>query len=170
MGVRATVPAGLELMPMAPVAPIQRSGGQREAVQVSLHPNPVEFDGIETRVVELLPDTEEFQRVPVAQPVSDEVVGVVAILVAGNVRERYVVVGAAGNDGDRGAFHFDLGHVQFRSRAASSLTVIGGQVLVGMKISCLPRWAKSDPSALKADEPVSTSKRKSRHWNLPLPR
>src|SRR5690606_17599785 len=54
--------------------------------------------------------------------------------------------------------------------AASSGIVIGGHVLVAVKISCLPRWAKSESSALKAEDWVKASKRKSRRWNLPLPR
>ena len=54
--------------------------------------------------------------------------------------------------------------------AARSLTVTGGYVLAGVKISCLPRWAKRESSALKADDWVRVSRRKSRLWNLPLPR
>lgn len=100
--------------------------GQGEAVQTSLHSNPVEFDGIEIRVVELLPDAQELQRVPVAQPVTDQVVGVVAVFVAGDVREGNVVIDTTGNDSDGRALYVDFGHAQLSSQAASSPTVMGG--------------------------------------------
>src|SRR5437879_6163601 len=49
-----------------------------------------------------------------------------------------------------------------RAPSALSLTVIGGHVRVGLKISCLPRLANSEPSSLKADDSVRVSRRKSR--------
>jgi len=48
---------------------------ERETVEAGLHFNPVEFDGIKTEVVDLLPETEEFEGVAVTQPVADEVCG-----------------------------------------------------------------------------------------------
>ena len=36
--------------------------------------HPIEFDGIKIRVIELLPDAREFDGVPVAQPVLDQVI------------------------------------------------------------------------------------------------
>jgi len=55
---------------------------------------------------------------------------------------------------------------------AEPMTVseLAAATFVGVKGSCFPRWAKSEPSALKADERVRVSRRKSRRWNLPLPR
>jgi hypothetical protein len=41
-------------------------GREDEAVQPRLHPNPVEFDGIETGVVETFPDAEELHGVAIA--------------------------------------------------------------------------------------------------------
>jgi hypothetical protein len=37
-------------------------------------------------------------------------------------------------------------------KAESSAIVIGGHVLLGLKISCFPKCAKSDPSAVRADD------------------
>ena len=88
--------------------------------------NPIEFDGIKIRVVELLPDAHEFDGVPVPEPVLDDVVGAFTVLVAGDVRERNVIVDAAGYDGNGRAFYVDFGHVQSPTIEANSLTVIGG--------------------------------------------
>ncbi len=70
VGVGAAVAPALETMPMAPVRSIHCFGSEDEAVQPGLHSNPVEFDGIKTGVVELLPDAEELDGVPIAQPVA----------------------------------------------------------------------------------------------------
>jgi hypothetical protein len=48
-----------------------------------LHSNPVEFDGIKTGVVDLLPEAEELKCVAVAQPVANQVVAGGPVLVAG---------------------------------------------------------------------------------------
>ena len=48
-----------------------------------LHSNPVEFDGIKTGVVDLLPEAEELKCVAVAQPVANQVVAGGRVLVAG---------------------------------------------------------------------------------------
>jgi hypothetical protein len=56
-----------------------------EAVQPSLHSNPVEFDGIKTRVVEPLPNAEEENGVLVLEPLLDE--GPRPIKIANHVRE-----------------------------------------------------------------------------------
>ena len=55
-------------------------GGQDEAVETSLRFNPIEFDGIKIRVVDLLPEAEELDGVAVAQPVEDKVVGALGVL------------------------------------------------------------------------------------------
>lgn len=48
-----------------------------------LHSNPIEFDGIKTGVVDLLPEAEELKCVAVAQPVANHVVAGGRVLVAG---------------------------------------------------------------------------------------
>ena len=77
--------------------------GEGEAVQARLHFNPVEFDGIKTRVVELFPDAEELDGVPVPQPVANEVVAGFGILMAGDVREADVVALLFRGDADGGS-------------------------------------------------------------------
>ena len=42
--------------------------GEYEAVQPGLTSNPIEFDGIEIRAVELLPDADELDGAPVPEP------------------------------------------------------------------------------------------------------
>ena len=56
--------------------------GESVAVQTGLAFNPVEFDGIKTRVVEAFPDAEEFHRVAVSQPVTDKVIRAVRVFEA----------------------------------------------------------------------------------------
>ena len=52
-----------------------------------LLPKPVEFDGIKIRVVELFPDTKEFNGIPVPEPVLDQIIGPFRILVPGDIRD-----------------------------------------------------------------------------------
>ena len=44
-----------------------------EAVQAGLHSNPVEFDGIKIRIVELFPDAEKLDGIAIAQPIADHI-------------------------------------------------------------------------------------------------
>ena len=53
---------------------------------------PSNSTGLKPGVVELFPDTQKFQWVSIAQPVASEVVTVIIGFVAGNVRERNVVI------------------------------------------------------------------------------
>ena len=82
MGIRAAVAPGLGLDAGSPCAfdPLLRREG--ETIEAGLHSNPVEFDGIKTGIIDLLPETEEFEGVAVAQPVADQVVAGVRIFVA----------------------------------------------------------------------------------------
>jgi hypothetical protein len=47
--------------------------------------NPIEFDGIKIRVVELLPYAKAFDRVPTSHRILDDVVGSFAVFVPRNV-------------------------------------------------------------------------------------
>jgi hypothetical protein len=49
--------------------------GKRETVEAGLHFNPVEFHGIKTRIVELFPNTEEFDGIAILYPVPDQIIG-----------------------------------------------------------------------------------------------
>ena len=84
-------------------------GGQDEAIESRLFFNPIEFDGIKTGVVELLPDAEEFDGVAVAEPVGDEVVRPFGVFVAGDVGKAEVVLPVFGKHGDGCALDRDAG-------------------------------------------------------------
>ena len=58
-----------------------------KAVQAGLAFNSVEFDGIKSWVMKLFPNTQEFNRIAVAQPVSYEVVAAFRVLEPGDIGE-----------------------------------------------------------------------------------
>ena|GEM_PF-1185112 len=66
--------------------------GEGEAVEAGLLFKPVEFDGIKTGVVDLLPDAGELDGVAVAEPNADEVVAGVRVFVAGDVGQADVIL------------------------------------------------------------------------------
>ncbi|MFA7567564.1 MAG: hypothetical protein WCY01_11095, partial [Alkalispirochaeta sp.] len=70
--------------------PLFRS--KREAIQTSLFLNPVEFHGIKLGVVKLFPDAKEFQCIAIAEPVTNEIVGVVGVCRLCDVCERNVIL------------------------------------------------------------------------------
>lgn len=84
-------------------------GCESETVQAGLDSNPVEFDGIKLRVVQPLPNPEEFDGVAVAQPVADDVVRVVGVLEFGDVSKAQVVGSGTGLHGYHHALDFDDG-------------------------------------------------------------
>ncbi len=73
-----------------------------------MHSNPVEFDGIRTGVVDLLPKPEEFEGVAVAQPVADQVVAGVRVFVAGDVGQADVILVVDAGEADFAGKHFDF--------------------------------------------------------------
>ena len=83
-------------------------GGEDKTIEPCLLSNPIEFDGIKTGVVDLLPDTEELDGVAVAQPVEDEVVSALWIFVSGDVGEADVVVPLDSGDADFAGENFDF--------------------------------------------------------------
>ena len=66
-------------------------GCKDKAVEAGLFSNPIEFDGIEIRIIQLFPNAEKFDRIAVAQPVLDDVVRSRAVLVARNIGNANVV-------------------------------------------------------------------------------
>jgi hypothetical protein len=80
-----------------------------EAVQPGLNSNPIEFDGVKSRVVEPLPDAQELDGVPISEPVRDEVVGSLCVFETGDVGEANVVVLPLRHDADDDALNFDGG-------------------------------------------------------------
>ena len=83
-------------------------GREGKAVESGHFFNPVEFDGIKTGVVDLLPDTEEFDGVAVAQPVANQIVAGFRIAVSGDIGEADVVVPFDAGDADFAGENFDL--------------------------------------------------------------
>jgi hypothetical protein len=67
-------------------------GGIDKTVEACLTFNPIEFDGIKTGIVDLLPEAEEFDGVAIAQPVEDQVIGALRILVAGDVGQADIIL------------------------------------------------------------------------------
>ena len=113
MGIRAAVAArlGSDANGAGFLNPLLRR--QIKTVQPSLTFNPIEFDGIKTRVVEALPNTEELDGVPTPQPVEDDVVGSFTILESGNVGEADVVLVPLFKDRDGGTLYVDGGFLGF---------------------------------------------------------
>jgi hypothetical protein len=73
------------------------------AVQSSLTFNYGEFALIKIRIEDGLPDAEEFHRVPIAEPISDEKVSVFG---PKHIRERYVITFLGRENRDAGSLHF----------------------------------------------------------------
>lgn len=113
VGVGAAVAAGLGDQADRTCAINPALGGQDKTVQARLFSNPLEFDGIKIGVVQLLPDAEKLNGVPIAQPVLDDRIRSFGILVAGNIGKTYVVVGLSREDGNRRAPDFDGGFRRF---------------------------------------------------------
>lgn len=107
VGVSAAVASGVGNQPdgLCFLDPLFR--GESEAVQPGLHFKPVEFDGIKTRVVELLPDAEKFHGVSVSDPVAHKIVGTVGVLDPGDVRKADEVLFLLGQNGDSGPLYLD---------------------------------------------------------------
>ena len=50
-------------------------GCKGETVESSLFFKPVEFDGFKIRIIQMLPDSEKLNCVPVSEPISDQIIG-----------------------------------------------------------------------------------------------
>lgn len=83
-------------------------GYQGEAVETGQLFKPVEFDGFKIRIVQLLPDPEIFDGVPVPEPIPDQIVGPVRILEPGNVRYTDIIGVFCIEDGDITPFDLQL--------------------------------------------------------------
>ncbi len=64
-----------------------------------MHFNSVEFDGIKTGIMKLLPDTKEFNSITVAKPVPDQIIRTIGISVACNIGKRNIIRFMLRNDG-----------------------------------------------------------------------
>ena len=83
MGISAAVAPSLGLDASGAGALDPLLGGQNETVEPGLLFNPIEFDGIKNRIIDLLPEAEEFDGVAVSEPVADQVVTGICVFVAG---------------------------------------------------------------------------------------
>jgi hypothetical protein len=90
-----------------------------ETVEACLTFNPIEFDGIKTGIVDLLPEAEEFDGVAIAQPVEDQVIGALRILVAGDVGQADIILVVDAGETNFAGEDFDFlahGSVSFQQR------------------------------------------------------
>ncbi len=82
------------------------AGSQREAVQTRLIFKGLEFETFKIRVVDLLPDADEFERVAIPHPTVNQ--DVIAKLFR-HVREADEVLFLLGKDGDGRSLNFNRG-------------------------------------------------------------
>jgi len=81
---------------------------ESETVEPGLFSKPVELDGIKIRVVDLLPDAEEFDGVAVPEPAPDKIIRIVGTLVTGNAGNADVILIVLDDNGDFFIEDFDL--------------------------------------------------------------
>ena len=107
MGVSAAVTtgAGAEADSAGILDPLLR--GENKIVEAGLDSNPAEFDGIETGVVESLPDTAKLDGAAIARSVANHVVRMAGVLEFGDVSQAEEVVLVVGEHGDARALHLD---------------------------------------------------------------
>jgi hypothetical protein len=85
-------------------------GGEDEAVESCLVFNPIEFDGIKIGIVQVLPNAEELDRVPISHPIHDNVVRPVWVFVTRDVGKADVIFVPDSEDRDLAAENLDPGH------------------------------------------------------------
>ena len=83
-------------------------GGINKTVEARLLSNPIEFDGIKTGIVNLLPQAKEFDGVAVAEPVGDQVVRALRVFVAGDVGQADVILVVDAGEADFAGENFDF--------------------------------------------------------------
>ena len=83
-------------------------GGIDKTVEARLLFNPIEFDGIKNGIVDLFPETEEFDGVAVAQPIEDQVVRALRVFVAGDVGQADVILVVDAGEADFAGENLDF--------------------------------------------------------------
>ena len=83
-------------------------GGIDKPVEPGLLFNSIEFDGIKTGMVDLLPEAKEFDSVAVSEPVGDQVVRALRVFVAGDVGQADVILVVDAGEADFAGEHFDF--------------------------------------------------------------
>ena len=94
-------------------------GCEDEAVEASLFSKGLEFETFKIRIMDLLPDTYEFEGVAIAHPVVDQRI---ITKFFRHVSQGNEIVLAAGNDGDGGSLNLDGAFPDF----AHSVGFFGG--------------------------------------------
>ncbi len=117
MGISAAVAPSLGLDAGGAGALDPLLGGQNETVEPGLLFNPIEFDGIKNRIIDLLPEAEEFDGVAVSEPVGDQVVRALRVFVAGDVGQADVILVIDAGETDFAGKNFDFLRHEF-SRSA----------------------------------------------------
>jgi len=107
VGVGAPIAAGFGNQTNGPRRINLALGGENETIESCLFFNPIEFDGIKTGVVELLPDAEKLNGIAIAEPVRDEVVRSFGIFVTGDVGEGNKILLILGKHSDDCALDCD---------------------------------------------------------------
>ena len=73
---------------------------EHKAVQAGLTSKPLEFEGFEFGIVDVFPDTQKLDRIPVPQPILQNVVGPARIFKPCDVGNADVVIAFAGQESD----------------------------------------------------------------------
>ncbi len=81
---------------------------QCETIEARLFSKPVEFDGFETWIVQMLPNPQELDRVSISEPVSDQVIRPLRVLVSCNVGQADVVAFFLRQDSYMRSFDLDV--------------------------------------------------------------
>ena len=68
--------------------------------------NSIEFDGIKSGIIKLLPKPHEFNRIPVTHPVLEDIITPIGVSVAGNIGKTYKVFIIILINNDPGALNF----------------------------------------------------------------
>jgi len=71
---------------------------------------PVEFHGFKNRIVESLPDSQEFYRIAIPYPVPDQIIGIIRILVSCNISNADVILIIQRMNGNFVIQYMDLCH------------------------------------------------------------
>jgi hypothetical protein len=108
VGISAAVAPGLGLDADGPGALGPLLGGQDETVEPSHFSNPIEFDGIKTGIVDLLPQAEEFEGVAVSEPVGDQVVRALRVFVASDIGQADIILIVDPGEADFTGENFDF--------------------------------------------------------------
>jgi hypothetical protein len=110
VGIGPAVPSGFcpDATGVCHLDPLFRRKG--ETVETGLFSKPVELDGIKIRVIELLPDAEELDRVAVAEPATDKIVRIIGVLIPSDIGDADVILIVLYDNTNFAVEYLDLRH------------------------------------------------------------